>query len=113
MTWTLLRKELRQHWLGLLGVLTTGVISYLFIIAISMAKSGAEIPFEGFRLFTVLMGVLGALVLNHRLVVVEYQARTQLFLEGLPLARWRMVAVKYGLGLGVILLLVGMGFWFS
>ena len=113
MTWTLLRKELRQHWLGLLAVLAAGGLGYLLIMLASLARSRAATPFEGFRLFTAFISILGALVLNHRLVVIEYQARTQLFLEGLPVARWRMVAVKYGLGLGVILLLVGMGFWFS
>src|SRR5882724_461675 len=110
MTRALLRKELRQHWLGLLAVIAAGVVSNLLIIATTVAKGGSETPFEGLRLFVILMGALGALVLNHRLVVNEYQARTQLFLEALPVARWRMVAVKYGLGLGTMLLLVGMSF---
>jgi len=108
MTGTLLRKELRQHWIGLLAVLAVGLMSNLLIVAASMARSNAESPFEGLRLFTILIGMIGALVLNHRLVVVEYQARTQLFLEALPVSRWRMVTVKYFLGLAVILFLEGM-----
>jgi hypothetical protein len=104
MTWTLLRKELREHWPALLLVAGAAVAADAFIIAARAAKGGVETPFEGLRLFIASMGVLGALVLNHRLVVVEYQSRTQLFLEGLPVARWWMVLVKYWLGLGVLLL---------
>lgn len=107
MTWTLLRKELRQHWLALLLITAAAMIGDALIIGASAARGGEETPFEGLRLFTMSIGVLGALVLNHRLVVLEYQSRTQLFLEGLPLARWRMVAVKYWLGLAALVLLSG------
>ena len=102
--------EGRLFSLGLLVVLAAGVVSNLLIIATTAAKGGSETPFEGLRLYVILMGGLGALVLNHRLVVNEYQARTQLFLEALPVARWRMVAVKYGLGLGTMLVLLGVSF---
>jgi hypothetical protein len=107
MTWTLLRKELRQHWLALLMLSIVALAGDALIIAAKAARGGGETPFEGLRLFLALMGTLGALVLNHRLVALEYQSRTQLFLEGLPLARWKMVAVKYFLGLGALLLVFG------
>lgn len=105
MTWTLLRKELSQHWLALLLLLAGAMVGDLLLVGISLAKGGADSPFEGLRIFLWTISTLGALVLNHRLVVLEYQARTQLFLEGLPLARWRMVGVKYLLGLVVLLVL--------
>jgi hypothetical protein len=107
---TLLSKELRQHWLGFLALLAAGGLTNLLILAAGLAPGSAESSFEGLRSYTILMSVLGALVLNHRLVVLEYQAKTQLFLEALPVARWRMVAVKYALGLGILWLLVGIGF---
>jgi hypothetical protein len=48
---------------------------------------------------------LAALVLGHRLVVAEYHAHTQLFVEALPGRRVEMVLVKYLLGLAVLLAL--------
>ncbi len=110
MTWTLLQKELRQHWLALLAVLAASAISDLFIIAATAAKGGSETPLDGLRIFLMLIGSVSALVINHRLVVVEYQSKTQLFLEGLPVPRWRMVALKYGLASVTIFLVVGMSF---
>jgi len=110
MTWTLLRKELRQHWLAILAVAIAAMIGYALIIGASAISGQAGTPFEGLRLFVRCMGLLGALVLCHRLVVVEYQAKTQLFLEALPMARWRMVTVKYGLGLAVMFVIVGLAF---
>jgi uncharacterized membrane protein len=110
MTWTLLRKELRQHWVGLLTLLAAGCVCNLLILGSVVAQGKKGSPFEGFQIYVVLMGLAGAMVLNHRLVVLEYQAKTQLFLEALPVARWRMIAVKYGLGLGVMIALTGFGF---
>jgi hypothetical protein len=110
MTWTLLRKELRQHWLGLVALFVAGAFCILLIVGTTVARGAKGSPFEGLRLFVMLLSLAGGLVLNHRLVVLEYQAKTQLFLEALPVARWRMLAVKYGLGLVVMFLLTGMGF---
>src|SRR5262245_35826171 len=106
MNWTLLQKELRQHWLGLLAVLAASLLSIVLIIATSLVKGGSETPLEGVRIFLMLIGSLSALVINHRLVVVEYQSKTQLFLEALPVPRWRMVAVKYGLASMTLFLMV-------
>jgi hypothetical protein len=113
MTRTLIRKELRQHGLGLLAVLASAALAYLLIVGASRVKDSTETPFEAFRIFSIFIALLGAVVLNHRLVVLEYQARTQLFLEGLPVARWRMVAVKYALGLATLFLMVGLAWIFA
>jgi hypothetical protein len=110
MTLTLLRKELRQHWWAFLVVGAAAFLGCLIILGATLAAGQAGTPFEGLRVSVMLMGVASALVLCHRLVVVEYHAKTQLFLEALPVARWRMVAVKYGLGLTVICLVVGLPF---
>jgi hypothetical protein len=110
MTWNLVRKELWQHWLAFLiaGLLTfsAGVL----LLSSSLVRGHAGTPFEGYRLFVAIFGVILPTVICHRLVVVEYQARTQLFLEGLPFPRWRMLATKYALGLALVLLLLGLGF---
>src|SRR5579862_2605905 len=110
MTWTLIRKELRQHWLAVLLLGLGTMLGYGLIIAATLTKGQAGSGFEVLRLFLALMGPLSAVLLCHRLVVLEYQSRTQLFLEGLPLARWRMVLVKYSLGFLAILLLVLLAF---
>jgi len=107
MTRALILKELRQHWPALVLIAAAAVVGDAVIIGARLAKGGVETPFEGLRLFIASMGILAALVLNHRLVVVEYQSRTQLFLEGLPVTRWRMVLVKYFLGAFFLLLLAG------
>jgi hypothetical protein len=62
------------------------------------------------RSFIILIGITAALVLCHRLVAVEYQARTQLFLEALPMSRWQMVTMKYCLGLAIIMFIVSLAF---
>jgi hypothetical protein len=110
MTWTLLSKELRQHGLVLALIAVATMLGYAMILGTSFARGQSGSAFEGLRLFIILIGIVTSLVLCHRLVVVEYQAKTQLFLEALPLERWRMVAVKYGLGLAIMVLLVASAF---
>ena len=60
---------------------------------IGSARVQGLTPFECLGNFVKWMAVLAAWILCNRLVVVEYKARTQLFLEALPLARWHMLAV--------------------
>lgn len=99
MTWSLVRKEIWQHWLAfsIAGLLTlSGGVA---LIAATVLRGQAGTPFEGYRLFAAVFAVLLSVVVCHRLLVLEYQARTQLFLEGLPFSRWRMLAIKYVLGL--------------
>jgi hypothetical protein len=98
----LFRKELRQHWpaLLLIALLTMGGYGLIILGALLRGESGSV--FESLRVFIIMIVVLASLVLCHRLVVVEYAAKTQLFLEALPVSRWRMVAAKYALGLTVM-----------
>lgn len=105
---TLLRKELRQHWpaLLLLALLTMGGYGLIIISSLMRAERGSA--FETLRFFVLVNMTLAGLVLCHRLVVVEYAARTQLFLEALPVSRWRMVAVKYALGVIVVVGIVAL-----
>jgi hypothetical protein len=46
---------------------------------------------------------LASMVLATGLVSSEFRNRTQLFLEGLPMERWSMLAVKYLLGCGILI----------
>lgn len=105
---TLLRKELRQHWpaLLLLALLALGGYGLIIISFFMRGESGSV--FESLRFFVLIIMTLAGLVLWHRLVVVEYAAKTQLFLEALPVSRWRMVAVKYALGLLVMVGIVAL-----
>ncbi len=101
MTATLLAKELRQHGLALflLGFLN------LIGLGLSLLLVG-QLPLFGSMLSTLQAEcwflAITAVILCSRLVVVEYQAQTQLFLEALPLPRSRVFAVKYFLGLFVV-----------
>jgi len=110
MTWSLLRKEIWHHWLAfsIAAVLTISCGAVLF--GVSLARGQAGTPFEGYRLFLAVFGVVLSIVVCHRLVVLEYQGRTQLFLEALPFARWRMLAIKYCLGLAITLALMALMF---
>lgn len=99
----LVLKELRQHWFalvllaGLLGIGCLLIGGYLLLVG----TSGS--PFDTLRLFVITFVPIAALVLGNRLVAAEYRAKTQLFLEALPLSRLRLALVKYILGLGLLL----------
>jgi hypothetical protein len=110
MTWTLLRKELRQHWWAFLIVGALSAFGYLMILGATITQGQAGSSLVGLRGFILLIGTIAALVICHRLVVAEYQAKTQLFLEALPLLRRQMVIIKYCLGLAVITLIVSLAF---
>jgi hypothetical protein len=105
-TGVLIRKELRQHWMAftflafLLGLAAASVLSMHYFRGVSSSVFLAT----GILLQFALPGA--ALVICGRLVLAEYRAKTQLFLEALPFSRWRMVTVKYFLGLGALLLFV-------
>lgn len=95
---SLIGKELQQHWPVLLATVgLSALVLPLALLAAHVLEAGSV--FVGLRFFLVTIGVLAAMLLGNRLVVQEYQARTQLFLEALPVSRLGMVAVKYGLGL--------------
>lgn len=110
MTRSLLRKELAQHGvlLAAASLLALGVFGLIFVGSRFREENGSSL--ESLRIFLMATLVPLCLLLGHRLVVVEYQARTQLFLEALPVSRLRMVAVKYGLGLALLVITVGTAF---
>lgn len=104
----LFRKELREHGVAvfvLLAVLTVLLILSLIGVQAQGDKTSTLefIPFYLLTYFTI-----AAMVLSNRLVVREFQAHTQHFLETLPLLRWQVVALKYALGF-LILSLVACG----
>lgn len=103
---TLARKELHQHWhaFGLLVLLTFGAMGVVAGAAQFGGLSGSI--FEGLRMILYTIVPLACLVLSHRLVALEFRDKTQLFLEALPVSRWRMVALKYLFGCAVIFFLV-------
>ncbi len=109
MTRTLIIKELRQHWVAFLLLAILLGIGVLMITWMVVTTERGSI-FEALRMFLASFVVIGLLVLCNRLVVHEYQAKTQLFLEALPLTRLRMVIVKFSLGLALIVLLVTVAF---
>jgi hypothetical protein len=102
----LLVKELREHWLAL-GSLVVFSLLGLLLVALSVLLAGeAGNALEALRFFIITFGVIAALVICGRLVVREYNGKTQLFLESLPLTRGHMIAVKYTLGLAILFSLV-------
>ena len=65
-----------------------------------------ESHFEPLRKLALVLSTLGAHVLAARLVTREYAARTQLFLETLPVTRARILTTKLLLGTGLIVALL-------
>jgi hypothetical protein len=102
MTRALVHKELLQHGWALAVVMFLSFCAYGLIVAVEMAHGQSGSAFESARLFVMVMSFPASLILGHRLVVLEYQSKTQLFLEALPLSRSRMALVKYLLGLSVV-----------
>lgn len=94
----LLRKELRQHGaIFLVLFLLNAAGSFLVGEAISVSgASGSVLAGTGFALTTLL--AIAAATAAHRLVVLEYQKKTTLFLEALPLSRWGMLLTKLVFG---------------
>lgn len=100
--WGLLQKELWHH-AGVL-LLLGAFVSFVQVVLLLGAGVGPrtitmlEAHATFVRVFLPLLG----LALGHRLVVREYHARTQRFLEALPVHRLEILAVKLGLGLVVL-----------
>ena len=105
-TLTLLGKELRQHWLPFLALAGLCLLAMGGIVAWLMRASQVASVFEPVRIFLMIGVPLAAAITCGRLVVAEYQAKTQLFLEALPVSRLHMVLVKFGFGLVALLAMV-------
>lgn len=111
----LIEKELRQHgyMLAFLGVI---LVAGLVLISGHgpLRRSGGG----GFMVVLLLHYTfvpLGCVMLGQALIASEFRQKTQLFLEGLPLPRWRMLAVKFTLGLitllGAVGIAIGLAWW--
>lgn len=103
----LLYKELRQHgiWLALL----TGLICFVFFLIV--LATGAD-GTSGGVFFGIRQGLsyflgIPVFIMCHLLVAIEFRRKTRLFLEGLPLPRWRMIAIKALLALFLSALMAG------
>lgn len=107
---SLVGKELRQHWIVFLLVVLTLMLGFLVLMAWGIDSDSSAHPYEIMQRFLVFFSVTGALVLCNRLVVAEYAAKTQLFLEALPLTRATMITVKYLIGAFVFLFATGLLF---
>src|SRR5688500_7523294 len=109
MSFALVRKELREH-----GVITAVALALsalaLLVLLESAEKAGGR--FVALTRYAQTIGTLNALVLSNRLFAREYAGRTQLFLETLPIARWRVFATKWLLG-GSVIALTTAAAWFA
>ena len=96
MRWTLLRKELAEHWAALVLLF---VLSGLLFAVISLAGIASGTPaFEVFRRYLQFAVPLAAWFLGGRLVRREYGGSTQLFLDALPIRRSWVLTAKHVLG---------------
>ena len=103
----LLLKELRQHgvWLVLLTALTWFV--FLLIVLASNADGSGGGTFFGISQGLSYFLPIPVYIVCHLLVAMEFRRQTRLFLEGLPLPRWRMIAVKAALVLFLSAMMAG------
>ncbi|MCB9596220.1 MAG: ABC transporter permease subunit [Sandaracinaceae bacterium] len=98
----LLLKELWQHG-GVLLLLAAFVAAVQGILLLGSAVGPRTITMlEAHATFTRVFLPLLGIALGHRLVVREYHAHTQRFLEALPLYRGEVLVTKLGLGLFVL-----------
>jgi len=106
MTAALVLKELRQHWLAFLLVAGLAAVGLMVITAFIALEGMAGSLLDALGMFLRTFFVITALVICNRLVVVEYQSKTQLFLQSLPISRLHMIVVKYLLGLLLLMSIV-------
>jgi hypothetical protein len=99
----LLTKEWRQHRTLFLFLFLLLVGGLVLIGGNSMIHRVGGSSFFAVRFVYLTFVPLACLVLAHALVATEFRQKVQLFLEGLPLPRWRMLLVKYAMGLGLVL----------
>ena len=105
MTRGLIEKELRQHGLALGFLLALPFAGLILILSHDLLRRAGGGGFEAVRLLLMLFIPLACLVLGQLLIASEYRHKTQLFLEGLPLPRSRMLAIKFGLGFILVTLM--------
>jgi hypothetical protein len=103
MTRGLVAKELRQHAFTLAFLFLVLLVGLAAIVGNSSLRRSVGVGFEAVHLLLCTFVPIACLVLGQVLIATEFRQQTQLFLEGLPLPRWRMLAVKFALGLGVLI----------
>lgn len=97
----LLRKEWMEHRLFALWLALAG--AFLFAGLWHEARNDVS-PLVAWRGMAIMFGFTAPILLANRLVVREYGAGTQLFLEGLPVARATVLTAKWAAGWCVLLL---------
>ena len=95
----LFEKEIRQHG-AMLFLLLLLTYSGMFVMQSNelLSLSGGSVFYLVAWMLMVILP-LGCLVLGNALIATEFRQKTQVFLDGLPLPRWKLVAVKYLFGL--------------
>lgn len=101
---SLVGKELAEHWASMALIALFMCIGFLVALSREMFASDGSRPYEALQFFLITFVIVSAMILGNRLVVREYQGKTQLFLEALPLSRLGMITTKYLFGLLIILL---------
>ncbi|MCS0584112.1 ABC transporter permease [Massilia pinisoli] len=96
----LLRKEWIEHRLFLLGLYLGGAV--VLFMAWIVARDGVT-PLRAWSTLVAAYGALMSVLLANRLVMREYGAGTQLFLEALPVGRGTVLATKWLAGWGALL----------
>jgi hypothetical protein len=97
----LLHKEWIEHRLFLLGLYLVGSVALgMFWI---VARNDVT-PLHAWQALVAMYGALAAILLANRLVMREYGAGTQLFLEALPVGRGKVLATKWLGGWAALLL---------
>jgi hypothetical protein len=100
MSLAVVRKELREHGAVLIIAGLLSLFTLLGLVQTSQLQGGR---FAALGTFQHIMGTLLVLILSNRLLAREYAARTQLFLEILPVSRARVFATKWLLGAALFL----------
>jgi hypothetical protein len=101
--WALLKKEARQHWGASIALFALLALGVLILIGNALTDRRSTSLVEVALIYLWLFVPLAGVVLGNRLIVSEYQGRTQLFLEALPIGRAQSIAIKYAIGSGFLL----------
>ncbi|CAM2066793.1 ABC transporter permease [Sulfidibacter corallicola] len=99
----LIRKEFRQHGTTMLLVLVLVQILAGLLLWMSISNRARGSHWQPFQVFLVVTPLTVTLLLGHRLVNSEFTAKTQLFLESLPVHRLSIFWVKWLLGFTALL----------
>lgn len=99
----LLGKEIRQHSVVFLALLLLNLAGAVLVGRALSASGASGSVLSGSCLALISLVSITAAVISHRLIAAEFQGRTNLFLEALPLPRWRMILTKLVVGWCVIL----------